>query len=168
MTYTLDQFAADCRAALLQDPGPAGRELVRQYTEKACSDPAFAATYLGPDANDDRKILYEDPELRFCILAHVYKGQKNSAPHDHGPSWAVYGQVAGVTEMTDWRLLQKPENGAPGKVEKVRTYELTPGTAHVYNEGVLHSPRREGDTRLIRIEGTDLTKVRRDKFEIAA
>jgi predicted metal-dependent enzyme (double-stranded beta helix superfamily) len=168
LTYTLDQFAKDCRTALLKDPGPAGRELVRQYTEKACSDPAFAAMYLGPDTNDDRKILYEDPELRFCILAHVYKGQKNSAPHDHGPSWAVYGQVAGVTEMTDWRLLQKPENGAPGKVEKVRTYELTPGTAHVYNEGVLHSPRREGDTRLIRIEGTDLTKVRRDKFEIAA
>jgi predicted metal-dependent enzyme (double-stranded beta helix superfamily) len=168
LTYTLDQFAKDCRAALLKDPGPAGRELVRQYTEKACSDPAFAATYLGPDVNDDRKILYEDPELRFCILAHVYKGQKNSAPHDHGPSWAVYGQVAGVTEMTDWRLLHKPENGVPGKVEKVRTYELTPGTAHVYNEGVLHSPRREGDTRLIRIEGTDLMKVRRDKFEIAA
>jgi hypothetical protein len=70
--------------------------------------------------------------------------------------------------MTDWRLLQKPENGASGKVAKVRTYDLKPGTAHVYNEGVLHSPRREGDTRLIRIEGTDLTKVRRDKFEIAA
>ena len=27
----------------------------------------------------------------------------------------------------------------------------------------LHSPRRDGDTRLIRIEGTDLTKVKRDK-----
>lgn len=168
MTYTLDQFASDCRAALSKDPGPAGRELVRQYTEKACSDPVFAATYLGPDAKEDRKILYQDPDLGFCILAHVYKGVKNSAPHDHGPSWAVYGQVAGVTEMTDWRLVQKPQNGAPGKVEKMRTYELKPGTAHVYNEGVLHSPRREGDTRLIRIEGTDLTKVRRDKFEIAA
>jgi len=64
--------------------------------------------------------------------------------------------------------LQKPANGAPGKVEKARTYELTPGIAHVYNEGMLHSPRRAGDTRLIRIEGQDLTKVRRDKFEIAA
>ena len=168
MPYTLDQFSSDCRAALLKDPGPAGRELVRQYTERACSDPDFVARHLGPDANDDRKILYEDPDLKFCILAHVYKGEKNSNPHDHGPSWAVYGQVAGVTEMTDWRLLQKPADGAPGKVAKVRTYELTPGTAHVYNEGVLHSPRRAGDTRLIRIEGQDLTKVRRDKFEIAA
>ena len=40
--------------------------------------------------------------------------------------------------------------------------------AHLYNEGDLHSPRRDGDTRLIRIEGTDLTKVKRDKFEVAA
>ena len=122
-------------------------------------DPDFVAKHLGPDNNDDRKILYEDPDLRFCILAHVYKGEKNSNPHDHGPSWAVYGQVAGVTEMTDWRLLEKPQNGAPGKVAKVKTYALTPGIAHVYNEGVLHSPRRAGDTRLIRIEGQDLTKV---------
>ena len=101
-------------------------------------------------------------------IAHVYRGAKNSQPHDHGPSWAVYCQVAGVTEMTDWRLLEKPAGGQPGKVEKVRSYMLTPGTAHLYNEGDLHSPRRENETRLIRIEGTDLTKVKRDKFEIAA
>lgn len=168
MAYTLEQFSADCRAALLKDPGPAGRELVRQYTAKASSDPEFVAKHLGPDADSDRKILYEDPDLHFCILAHVYKGARNSQPHDHGPSWAVYSQVAGVTEMTDWRLLQKPANGQPGKVEKVRSYKLTPGVAHLYNEGDLHSPRRDSDTRLIRIEGRDLTKIKRDKFEIAA
>ena len=168
MTYTLDQYSADCRAALLKDPGPAGRELVRQYTEKACTDPAFVAKYLGPDADAERRILYEDPDLHFCILAHVYKGAKSSSPHDHGPSWAVYSQVAGVTEMTHWQLLEKPANGRPGKVVKGRTYELMPGQAHVYNEGDVHSPRRESETRLIRIEGTDLTKVQRDKFEVAA
>jgi len=168
MSYTLDQFSADCRAALLKDPRPAGRGFVRHYTEKASSDPEFIAKYLGPDAEAERRILYEDPDLHFCILAHVYKGAKNSAPHDHGPSWAIYSQVAGVTEMTDWRLIEKSANGLPGKVEKVRTYELTPGKAHLYNEGNLHSPRRESETRLIRIEGVDLTTVKRDKFEIAA
>jgi predicted metal-dependent enzyme (double-stranded beta helix superfamily) len=168
MSYTLEQFSADCRAALLKDPGPGGRELVRQYTARASTDPDFVAKYLGPDADSDRRILYEDPDLHFCILAHVYRGARHSPPHDHGPSWAVYSQVAGVTEMTDWRLVQKPANGEPGKVEKVRTYKLTPGTAYVYNEGDLHSPRREGDTRLIRIEGTDLTRIKRDKFEVAA
>jgi hypothetical protein len=168
MSYTLDQFAADCRAALLKDWGPAGRELVRQYTARASTDPDFVAKHLGPGADADRKILYEDPDLHFCILAHVNRGAKNSPPHDHGPSWAIYSQVASVTEMTDWRLVQKPANGQAGKVEKVRTYPLRPGTAHLYNEGDLHSPRREGETRLIRIEGRDLTKVKRDKFEIAA
>ena len=168
MSYTLEQFSADCRAALLKDPGRGGRELVRQYTARASTDPDFVEKYLGPDADLDRKILYEDPDLHFCILAHVYRGARHSPPHDHGPSWAVYSQVAGVTEMTDWRLVQKPANGEPGKVEKVRTYKLTPGTAYLYNEGDLHSPRREGDTRLIRIEGTDLSRIKRDKFEVAA
>lgn len=168
MTYTLAQFAADCRAALLKDPGPAGREQVRQYTERACADADFVAAHLGPNETSDRKTLYEDPDLHFCILAHVYKGAKNSAPHDHGPSWAIYGQAVGVTEMTDWRLLDKPKDGCPGKVAKVRSYTLTPGMAHHYGEGVLHSPRRDTDTRLIRIEGIDLTKIKRDKFEVAA
>jgi hypothetical protein len=168
MAYTLDQFATDCRAALLKDPGPAGRELVRQYTEKACADSDFVARHLGPDADAERKVLYEDPDLHFCILAHVYKGAKSSAPHDHGPSWAIYGQAVGVTEMTDWRLVEKPANGQPGKVAKVRTYKMAPGMAHLYGEGVLHSPRRETDTRLIRIEGIDLSEVKRDKFEVAA
>ena len=168
MGYTLEQYSADCRAALMKDPGPAGREVVRQHTERACLDPEFVARYLGPDAKDERKILYEDPDLRFCILAHVYRGAKTSSPHDHGPSWAIYSQVDGITEMTDWKLLQRPANGEPGKVEKVRTYRLTPGTAYLYNEGDLHSPRREDDTRLIRIEGIDLSKVKRDKFVAAA
>ena len=70
--------------------------------------------------------------------------------------------------MTDWKLMEKPANGQPGKVAKIRTYVLTAGTAYLYGEGALHSPRREADTRLIRIEGIDLTKVKRDKFEIAA
>lgn len=168
MPYTLKEFAADCRAALMQDPSPAGREKLCQFTAKACADPEFVATYLGPKAEDERKVIYEDPDLHFCILAHVYKGAKNSAPHDHGPSWAIYGQAVGTTEMTDWRLVTKPAGGAPGKVEKVRSYTLAPGMAKFYDQGVLHSPRRDGETRLIRIEGIDLSKIKRDRYEDVA
>ena len=35
MTYTLEEFASDCKAALLKDPGPAGREEVRTYVSRA-------------------------------------------------------------------------------------------------------------------------------------
>jgi hypothetical protein len=152
----------------VEGPRPGGPRTGPPYTEKAASDPEFVAKHLGPDLDAERKLLYRDPDLQFCIFAHLYKGARNSAPHDHGPSWAVYCQVTGVTEMTDWRLVEKPEGGRAGKVEKVRTYDLTPGHAHLYNEGDLHSPRREGDTRLIRIEGVELSTVKRDKFEAAA
>jgi hypothetical protein len=50
-------------------------------------------------------------------------------------------------------------------VRKTRTYKLTPGVAHVYNEGDLHSPTRVDSTRLIRIEGVNMEKVKRYKFE---
>ena len=76
MGYTLDQFAQDCREALLADPGPDGRQKVCDYVSKACADDDFVAAQLGPDNDTERKKLYEDPDLGFCIFAHVYKGAK--------------------------------------------------------------------------------------------
>jgi hypothetical protein len=66
--------------------------------------------------------------------------------------------------MNDWSLVQPATEQVPGKVKHVRTYKLTPGVAHLYNEGDLHSPSRAASTKLIRIEGTDMTKVKRFKF----
>ena len=37
--------------------------------------------------------------------------------------------------------------------------------AHVYNEGDLHSPRRDGPTRLIRVEGRNMDHVRRLRYD---
>jgi hypothetical protein len=67
--------------------------------------------------------------------------------------------------MTDWELVEPASVDKPGKVRKVKTHTLTPGMAHVYNEGDLHSPRRTGPTRLIRIEGMNMDKVRRLSYE---
>lgn len=164
MSYTLDEFAADAHSALTAEPGPAGREKVRELLERALKDDKFVETHLGANAESQREILYEDPELKFCILAHVYKGARNSNPHNHGPSWAIYGQAKGVTEMTDWECLERPKDDEPGKVKSVRVYALEPGHAKVYNEGDLHSPRREKETRLIRIEGQNLEGVKRDRY----
>ena len=164
MSWTLEQFAAACQRALTDDPGPAGRKKVCEIVQEVLKDEAFVATHVG-DEVPERKILYEDPRLGFCILAHVYNGKKESNPHDHGPSWAIYGQARGETVMSDWALVEKATPDKPGKVRLVTSYTLKPGMAHVYNEGDLHSPRREGATRLIRIEGTNMDKVKRLAYE---
>jgi hypothetical protein len=166
MRYTLEQFSAACRRILTDDPGPEGRRKVCELVQDVLKDDTFIATHLRDDV-PERKILYEDPDLGFCILAHVYQGAKESQPHDHGPSWAIYGQARGQTVMSDWALVEPPAGSAPGKVRHVRSYTLKPGMAHVYNEGDLHSPRREGPTRLIRLEGTNMDKVRRVAYERA-
>ncbi len=160
MGYSLEEFAEACHRILSHDPGVAGRNRVCGLLREVLKDQAFLARHLGEEVRE-REILYEDPELGFCILAHVYRGAKDSRPHDHGPTWAIYGQASGQTVMTDWALVEPASEGRPGKVRKLREYTLGPGQACVYNEGDLHSPRREGATRLLRIEGRNVEKIRR-------
>lgn len=166
MSLTLEQLAAACHKALAVDPGPAGRRQVCALVEEACKDPAFVAAHFGPGTGQ-RDILYEDPELGFCICAHNYGDARESQPHDHGTSWAIYGQVAGETVMSDWALVEPAGEGKLGKVKFAKSYTLTPGKAHLYNEGDLHSPRRDGPTQLLRIEGRNLDKVRRFGYRAA-
>ena len=164
MSHTLEQFSAECHRILAQDPGVEGRKQVCALVREVLKDDAFVARHLGDDV-PDRKILYTDPQLGFCILAHVYQGARESKPHDHGPTWAIYGQARGETLMNDWALVERATETKPGKVRHVRSYPLKPGMAHVYNEGDLHSPRRDGPTRLIRIEGTNMDTVKRLAYE---
>jgi predicted metal-dependent enzyme (double-stranded beta helix superfamily) len=166
MGYTLEGFSAECHRILKQDPGVEGREKVCALVQQVLRDDAFVAAHLADDV-PDRKVLYEDPELGFCILGHVHKDAPGrvSQPHDHGPSWAIYGQARGETIMTDYFPVARPGEGQPGKARPLRDYRLTPGMAFLYNEGDLHSPRREGPTRLIRIEGKNMEKVKRFPYE---
>jgi len=168
MGYTLDEFAADCRSALQADSGQGGREKVRQCVEKALKDDAFVAKYLPDDAQKERTIIYEDPDLKFCICAHVYKGAKQGAPHDHGPTWAIYGQAIGETEMTDWEMITPPQGDKPGEVKMTKSYRLKPGDAHLYPEGAIHAPLRDGPTRLIRIEGQNCDHLKRTPMKAAS
>ena len=145
-------------------PGRRGAKKSASLIQGALADKEFVAAHLGDDV-PERKILYEDPELGFCILGHVYDGAKASKPHDHGPTWAIYGQARGETIMSDWALVEPASEAKPGRVRLVREYSLTPGMAYVYNEGDLHSPRRNGPTRLIRVEGRNVEKIRRLAYE---
>jgi hypothetical protein len=164
MGITLEQFAAKCRDALNAKPGAEGRKAVCGLVKEALADPNFVKTYL-PEGVPERKVLYEDGELGFTILAHGYTGAKSSKPHDHGPSWAIYGQAAGETIMTDWECLQRPSANSPGKAKRIRDYVMKPGDAYLYDIGVLHSPERKGSTRLLRIEGVNMDRVSRLPYE---
>lgn len=162
MGYTLEKFASECHDILAADPGVAGREKVRDLLKQVLVDDTFVAENF-PDSNDaPRSILYEDDKLGFAICSHVYKREAMSKPHAHGAHWAIYGQVAGQTEMFDYEFVDPPASeDDSGTCRATRSYTLKPGDAHLYNVGDLHAPRREGATKLVRIEGMNLDKIKR-------
>ena len=93
MSYDLDAFVSDCRAILKRDPGPKGREDVRIHLENLLTNRDFVETYCGDHVPRGLKVLYEDPDLGFQVLAHINDKARVSPPHDHGASWAIYGQA---------------------------------------------------------------------------
>jgi hypothetical protein len=167
MAYTLEQLSADIRKALKSDAGAGGKQAVCALVSKVLLDKDFVAKHLTADQCRPRKVLYEDPELGFCVCGHVYENAAHGAPHDHGSSWAIYGLAVGDTEMTDWRIVTPGSGEQPTLVMAEKSYVMRPGDAHLYDVGAVHSPKRDGLTKLVRIEGANLDRIKRSNIKAA-
>ena len=165
MGYTLDQFTADCRDALKADPGPGGHDRVRANLEKLLSDPDFVAAECGPDAEPGIRTIYRDKETGFNVLVHVYEAGKKGPPHDHGKSWAVYGQAAEWTDMTLWERRDDGAKEGFADVEEKETFRLEPGMAGKFEVGQIHSIHFPDGARFVRVTGTDLDAIPTNRFD---
>lgn len=168
MPYTFDEFCRDTHDTLKADPGPGGKEKVRRSLEELLRNRAFVDEVCGPDAPVGTHQIYRDPELDFVVLAHVNTEARKSPPHDHGNSWAIYGQATEYTEMSEYRRLDGGEGEGDADIEHVKTYRLTPGHAGLYDVGAIHAIDYPANARFVRVTGTDLGEVQRLKFDMAA
>ena len=168
MTYTLDTFVKDAQVALKTHEGPAGRERVRVLLEKLLANPSFVDEAVGPAAPLGTRKLHEDKDLGFVVLAHCNPKPHKSPPHDHGASWAVYGQAVKYTDMSEYKRVDGGKDAGDAKLEKVKTYRLEPGHAGIYDVGAIHAIDYPDGSRFVRVTGRDLDYVRRLKFDMAA
>ena len=168
MPYTLDAFTQDAKAALAADNSPSGREQVRLLLEKLLANQQFVDEAVGPAAPMGTRKLYEDKDLGFVVLAHCNAKGHKSPPHDHGSSWAVYGQAIRHTDMTEYRRLDGGTEAGEAKLEKVKSYRLEPGRAGVYDVGAVHAIDYPDGSRFVRVTGRDLDHVKRLKYDMAA
>ena len=164
--YDLNQFIADCRTSLARDPGPAGREQVRQNLERLLANKDFVEEYCGDNAPRGLKVLYEDDKLGFQVLAHINDKARMSPPHDHGASWAIYGQATKYTDMIEWEREDNGSDPKHAKLKPAKKYRLTPGKAGIYQNGAIHSIDYPDAARFIRVTGTDLDKIPRIKIDL--
>jgi len=160
MAYTLEEFCRDCREAIRKDPGNGGRDAVRLHLERLLEEnKALVDKECAPDRPMGTYTLYHDPEFDFHVLAHCFTKGSKSPPHDHGSSWAVYGQARHHTDMTVWRRTDDGTRNGHADLEVARQYRLNPGQVGVFQPGDIHSIDFPDGTRFIRVTGTDLNQV---------
>ncbi len=159
MTYSHEAFCADAKQLLAATPGPAGREACREALETLLKDDGFLSAHCGPDAEHGITTVYRDPDLGFNVLVHVYAACKSGPPHDHGDSWAIYGQAVGHTVMSTWKRLDDASAEGKAKLEKDQTYQLDPGMAGIFEPKDIHSIVIADNSRFVRVTGTDLGTI---------
>ncbi|MDC0092682.1 hypothetical protein OAI86_00015 [Alphaproteobacteria bacterium] len=167
MPYTLNDLADDVKEIIVNNTIPDGSDKICYFVSKALMDQNFIVENL-PDrleGEPPRQILYEDKDTGFCICGHVYANEAIGSPHDHGPSWAIYGQASGETEMTDWEIIRDKSQGDTIYVKPIKKYIMKAGDVHFYDVGHVHSPVRKDPVRLLRIEGDNLDHITRSNIK---
>ena len=167
MTYTLSELAKDIKSILQNSDIKDRSDDICFLVSKAVKDDIFVKDNLTERRPNEkpREVLYEDKDLGFCICGHVYQAKANGMPHDHGSSWAIYGQAEGETEMTDWKIVNNPSDDEIIYVKPDKTYTLKRGDVHYYAKGKVHSPVRNSSVKILRIEGVNLDYIKRSNIK---
>ncbi len=159
-----DRFTQDL-VALLKLKGIGALPDIAATLRPLLADADFAV-FAFPDGSPRKRELFHDAETDVYVLAHRQTGGKAGKPHSHGASWAVYGNISGVTGMTEWRRVNDAdEEGAV--LEPALRYRLGPGDSRAYPPYVIHSTEHPEDALVIRVTGTDLDAVPRFHFDPA-
>ncbi len=76
-------------------------------------------------------------------------------PHDHGDSWAIYGQAVKHTDMTEWKRTDDGSVAGKATIEKTNTYRMDRGQAGIFQDRAIHSIAYPAGARFIRVTGTN-------------
>ncbi len=166
MSYGIEEFHEDCRAAINPKTREANLEGVRSALENLLANKDFVTRHCGPDAAIGIHELHRDPKYGYILLAHVYAQGRTSPPHDHGASWAVYGQAIGWTDMTEYERLDDGVRAGHADIRIARSYRLEPGKAGVFGPHKIHQIHFPDGARFIRVTGTDLATIETLRYDM--
>ena len=156
--FDLDQFIADCRAALAADRS---HKLVREVVARAVSEPSAVLEHLGEPRRAVLQKLHHSPDL--TILNVIWAPMMTLMPHDHR-MWAVIGMYTGREDNIFWRRIP----GDPGgRVEAAGARALCAGDAEPLGRDIIHSvtnpiPRLTG---ALHVYGGDFFAAERSEWD---
>jgi predicted metal-dependent enzyme (double-stranded beta helix superfamily) len=127
--FDLEQFTADCRAALAAGKS---HKHVRDVVARAVADPASMLRGLGEPKCAGLHKLHQSRDL--TILNVVWAPMMTIMPHNHS-MWAVIGIYSGREDNVFWRRLP----GSPGRVEAAGAKTLCAGDVAPLGHDIIHS-----------------------------
>ncbi len=157
IVFDLDQFIADCRAALAED---SSHKAVREIVARAVADPAAVLKSLGEPSRGTIGRLHHSDGL--TILNVVWPPHMTIMPHNH-QMWAVIGVYTGREDNIFWRRLA----GDSGKVEAAGAKALSVKDVAPLGHDIIHSvtnpiPRLSG---AIHVYGGDFFAAARSEWD---
>ena len=166
MSYTLQDFCAEIHQILLDRNNSCGREQVRAKMGKLLKNAAFIEQFCGSKKKPGVYKLNEDSTTGAVVLSHVMGEGHTSPPHDHGASWAIYGQATKHTVMTEWDRLDDGSNDKNIEIKEARKYRLDPGEVGLFDVGQIHSIEYPDNACFVRVTGVDLDGIDRKAYNL--
>lgn len=164
---SFDRYIAEVRSVWGDGKDPELPFKVRALMEKMLKSTAPEEPWMAEILRDGKpsRELYRDPEHGFIQMGHVHQQGHGNTPHDHGPCWVIYGSYTGLTEITLYRRTDDGKEPGRASIEKRDLHRLTPGVAHAYVPGDIHSTRAvEGPATVFRFLSYDLEKIERYRY----
>jgi predicted metal-dependent enzyme (double-stranded beta helix superfamily) len=127
--FDIDQFIADCRAALAADNS---HKHVREVVARAVRDPSSVLRGLGEPKRAGIHKLYQSNDL--TILNVLWAPMMTILPHNHN-MWAVIGIYTGREDNIFWRRIP----GSGGRVEAAGAKALCEKDAEPLGPNIIHS-----------------------------
>jgi len=168
--FTVEQFIADCRAALREHSPQAA---IKELLERVMSEPTAVEGALGTPTMAQIGTLHHAPNL--TILNVVWAPDMAIYPHDHR-MWAAIGIYGGQEDNTFYRRSEHGLVEAGGKKLQTRDCALLgdkvihavanprrtfTGAIHVYGGDFFAQPRSDWDPETFEERAYDVERARR-------
>jgi predicted metal-dependent enzyme (double-stranded beta helix superfamily) len=165
LSPAVEHLVADLeRVAALGDPDEQVTAAITAM-RAALQDPTILDLYAGRE----RSFLVWSLPGSFALHASVHAPGHVTAPHDHGPAWAVYGVAKGPTTFRRFRRGQDVAQGVASLIAEPEVV-LERGAVEVVPPGHVHGIANETDAwnwNLV-VRSRLLKEVRRNLFDLVS
>ncbi len=174
--YTVEAFIEEVRQmfSTTKDPKAQAQFVARKmqvllntpdWLEEKIDLPAEGG-YGRYDLHQDEE--YGHPQGGFLLMCGVSEpGKPGGMPHDHGPTWVVYGVYKGAIEQTKWRWSYPESDKTSPEIKALESWVQRDGDIAFFLPGEIHNTHVVSDERtlVVRLEGQKLAGMIRHRYD---